>query len=201
MENNLLKLCLNDLSCTRGEREVFSKLAFELKYGEALLVTGANGAGKTTLLRLLAGLLPAEQGFAFSDGTALRDDLHFIGAQDGIKSHLTVAENLGFWREMLNGGNIEAALAFWDLGDFKHMPVRVLSSGQRRRLALCRLLIARKKLWLLDEPHAALDEKNQMRLLALLTHHLDEGGLAIIATHDALNLKNTKNLHLSLTAA
>lgn len=201
MENNLLNLSLNKLSCTRGGREVFTNLSFELSGGEALLVTGENGAGKTTLLRLLAGLLPAEQDFVFSDGTPLRDEAHFIGTLDGVKSHLNVVENLAFWREMLDGYDIETALSFWDLLDFKHMPARVLSSGQRRRLALCRLLIARKKIWLLDEPHAALDEKNQRRLLALLTRHLDEGGMAILATHDAFHLKNIKTLSLGLTAA
>jgi heme exporter protein A len=197
MENNLLKLQLQPLSCIRGGRLVFSGLSLDLKSGEALLVTGANGAGKTTLLRLLAGLLPAEQNFTFSDGTPLRDELHFIGTLDGVKTHLTVAENFAFWCEMLDGYEIDTALPFWELADFKHMPARVLSSGQRRRLALCRLLIAKRKLWLLDEPHAALDEKNQIRLLALITRHLDEGGMAIIATHDPLNLKSTKTLRLN----
>ena len=194
MENN--SLTLENLSCTRGGREVFSNLSFELNYGEALLVTGKNGAGKTSLLRQLAGLLPSAEVLTFANGAPLRDDLHFIGSLDGVKAHLTVAENLNFWRGLLDGSNTDQALRFWDLHELKDMPTRLLSSGQRRRLALARLLIAPRKLWLLDEPHAALDAQNQLRLMALLTRHLDEGGIAIIATHDALDLPRAKELQL-----
>ncbi len=190
MENSSLKF--SGLSCIRGERLVFSDLAIELKAGQALSLSGSNGSGKTSLLRLLAGLLPAD--------AVLCRDFHFIGTQDGVKSSLTVEENLQFWCDMLGGRGIEAALAFWDLQNLRDMPALYLSAGQRRRLALSRLLLAPKKIWLLDEPQVALDEQNRARLLKLLEDHLSGGGMAVIAAHEDLNLKNAKSLRMGKAA-
>src|SRR3982750_4393460 len=151
-----------DLACLRGERAVFAGLSFRLDPGGALLL-GANGAGKSTLLRLLAGLLRPEAGLLLWDGTdALADRaahaarLRYLSHQDALKPALTARENLSFFARLW-GGQVDAALEALDLLPLAELPARVLSSGQKRRLALARLALAPAPLWLLDEPTVGLD--------------------------------------------
>ena len=191
-----------DLACWRGERLVFAGLSFRLEPGGALLLTGANGAGKSSLLRVLAGLVPAEEGRLLWDGRdALADRaghgarLRYIGHQDALKPALTAAENLGFYAR-LHGGDVAAALAALDLAALAALPARVLSSGQKRRLALARLALAPCGLWLLDEPTVGLDAASVERLGPLLAAHRAQGGMIIAATHLPLPMADARELRL-----
>ncbi|HVH80589.1 MAG TPA: heme ABC exporter ATP-binding protein CcmA, partial [Stellaceae bacterium] len=169
-------LVAEDLACRRGERLIFRGLSFALPPGGALLLTGANGSGKSTLLRLLATLLPPEAGRVLWRGTPIaadlpryRQSLHYVGHLEGIKAALSVRETLGFWAGMRSKAapTIEVALIAFGLAPLTDWPCRWLSAGQRRRLALARLLAAPAPLWLLDEPTAALDADGEERLIAV----------------------------------
>lgn len=195
-----------DLACLRGERVVFAGLSFTLAPGEALLLVGANGAGKSSLLRLLAGLIPLAEGTllwageeAMADRAAHARRLRYLGHADALKPALTARENLGFFARLW-GGDVEPALAALDLLPLADLPARVLSSGQRRRLALARLALvsplAPAPLWLLDEPTVGLDTASVARLGALLARHRAGGGLVIAATHLPLPLPHAAELRL-----
>jgi len=157
------------LACVRGERRVFQDLDFAVPPGGALVLTGANGSGKSSLLRLMAGLLHPTAGDLLWDGRPVAEDaeghrarLHYLGHLDAVKPVLTLAENLAFWARLrvASGGGtlrIAAALAAFDLTALAEAPGRRLSAGQRRRLALARLIAAPAELWLLDEPTVGLD--------------------------------------------
>ncbi|MGG5808807.1 heme ABC exporter ATP-binding protein CcmA [Falsiroseomonas sp. CW058] len=191
-----------DLACWRGERPVFAGLSFTLPPGGALLLTGANGAGKSTLLRLLAGLLPAAEGRLLWRGEDVAADrvahaarLRYLSHQDALKPSLSVAENLRFYARLW-GGEVAPALDALGLGALSDLPGRVLSSGQKRRLALARLALAPAALWLLDEPTVGLDAASVARLGALLAEHRARGGAVIAATHLPLPLPDAGGLRL-----
>jgi heme exporter protein A len=191
-----------DLACLRGERVVFAGLSFTLEAGGALLLMGANGAGKSSLLRLLAGLLPAAEGAllwagqpALADRAEHARRLRYLSHQDALKPALTARENLLFFARLW-GGEVEAALAALELGPLAELPARVLSAGQRRRLALARLALAPAPLWLLDEPTVGLDTASVERLGALLARHRAGGGMVIAATHLPLPLPQAMELRL-----
>ncbi len=188
------------LAVIRGERLVFAGVSFALAPGGALLLTGPNGAGKSTLLRVLAGLLrPVAGTVRWAGEDALADlpehalRLCYVGHQDAVKPGLTVAENLRFW-----GGPeaIARALAAVDLSPLADLPARMLSAGQRRRLALSRLLMRDAPLWLLDEPTTGLDSASVERLGGLLAAHRASGGMVVAATHLPLPMGDTGSLQL-----
>ena len=200
MEAALLRA--RDLACWRSERLVFAGLSFEVSKGEALLLTGANGAGKSSLLRLLAGLIPAVEGsLTWEDEDCLADlpahgaGLRYIGHQDALKPSLSARENLAFFARLW-GGEVEAALAALDLTALAELPARVLSSGQKRRLALARLALAPARLWLLDEPSVGLDAASVQRLGPLFAAHRAAGGMVLAATHLPLPLPDARELRL-----
>lgn len=185
----------------RGGRLVFSGLDFTLESGEALLLTGPNGSGKSSLLRLIAGLVEAAEGSVRleSAGQAAGEDfdpgemLHYIGHLDGVKPSMTPRETLGFWRRFLGGAPVPGdPLDGFDLRRLADLPVAYLSAGQKRRLALTRLLVAHRPLWLLDEPTVALDAENVARLAALMRAHLVSGGMVVAATHLDLGLEGRR---------
>lgn len=179
-------LTANGLSLSRGGRMLFSGLELALRPGAALLVRGPNGAGKSSLLLALAGILRPDGGRIGWSGDPDRPHLHLLAHTTGLKGRLTVGENLGFWRR-LNGPSttsVADALAVVGLGGLGAASAGHLSAGQGKRLALARLLVNRRPLWLLDEPTAALDAEGQRLLGALIAAHLADGGGAIIATHD-----------------
>lgn len=186
------------LSCERGGRELFAALDVALAPGEILQVEGDNGTGKTSLLRILAGLLEPSAGQVRWRGDAIRElrdvyhaQLVYIGHRDGLKAELTPRENLAF-AVALSGHapkqTIAAALEHLGLNTHADDPVAQLSAGQRRRVALARLLLIPASLWLLDEPFTALDQTSIARVEALLHAHVQAGGLAVVSTHRALHI-------------
>lgn len=189
-----MRLVAENLACVRGGRTLFRDLAFAVGAGQALAVTGPNGAGKSSLLRLVAGLLrPAAGRLALEGGEAgqtIGARAHFVGHLDGAKAALTGAENLQFMRALLGGGGQSnaAALAAFGLEGLADVPVRMFSAGQRRRLALARLLVAPRPLWLLDEPTTALDAEGQETFASAAARHLAGGGILMAATHAPLKI-------------
>jgi heme exporter protein A len=195
-----MDLRVDNIACERGGRLLFSGLSFALGPGELLALTGPNGAGKTSLLRLIAGLAEPDHGAIELDGRhgdlTVGQHSHFVAHREAIKLVLTVRENLAFWGDYLGGGDVDVALASFDLSSLADYPAQLLSAGQRRRLALSRLCLVKRVLWLLDEPTTGLDARSQERLAAAISAHLSEGGLAIAATHGALGLEPHRTLRL-----
>jgi heme exporter protein A len=182
-----MKLTADNLTCERGGRIVFAGLGFSLGEGQLMQLTGPNGAGKSSLLRLIAGLNEAAAGTLVLAGgdsdLTIGQQAHYIAHQEAVKTALTVEENLAFWREFLGGGSIEAALEAFALSRFASFQAGLLSAGQKRRLALARLALITRRLWLLDEPTVGLDTASLARLVAVMSAHLDRGGMIIAATH------------------
>ena len=190
-------ISVQNLSISRGVRRLFDRLALEVKAGEAVMLAGANGAGKTSLLRAVAGLLRPDAGeIGFQDAAgseiepevARSDHLHFAGHQDGLKAQRRAGEEIAFWSRWLSGsaGDQAAAIETYQLKPLLDLEVRVLSAGQRRRLALARLKLAPRALWLLDEPLAPLDAHWRSRFGEEMSVHLASGGLILAAAHDPL---------------
>ena len=204
-----IQLDVQDLAAIRGERTILAGLSFVLPPGEALILTGPNGAGKTTLLRTIAGFLPPAAGSieleAGDPDRTVGGQCHYVGHLNAAKPNLTVLENLAFWHRFLDGRNAVpgmagAALDTFGLLGLSDIPARYLSDGQRRRLCLARLLLAPRPLWLLDEPTAALDATSQGVLEAVIDRHLRGGGLAIVATHQPIDLSPQRELGLGAGA-
>ncbi|MEX1181312.1 MAG: heme ABC exporter ATP-binding protein CcmA [Cucumibacter sp.] len=185
-------LTVEGLACRRGDLEVFAGVSFTLAPGAALLVTGENGAGKSTLLMALAGLLRPTAGRIQWSGLGPdmlpRDSIHHLGHLSAVKPSLTVAENLGFWRDLYGLGDIGPALAQSGLAGLAHFPAGFLSAGQMRRLGLARLAAVPRPVWLVDEPATGLDEAGAAWVNRLIAAHLDRGGIAVVATHQRLAL-------------
>lgn len=177
-------LSVRDLAVARGGVTVLEGVGFDLAAGQALILRGPNGAGKTTLLRTLAGLQPAVAGEISVAPEALAYGAH----ADGIKSVLTVAENLRFWAAVHGTRGIEAALVAMDLTGLRDRQAAHLSAGQKRRLGLARLLVTGRPVWLLDEPTVSLDVASVTLFAGVVRGHLAAGGAALIATHVDLGL-------------
>ena len=196
-----MRITAENLSCERGGRLVFSNQNFALGSGEFLQLTGPNGSGKSSLLRLLACLSEPILGkITLANGApemTLGQQAHYIAHSDASKSALTVTENLIFWRDFLGGGDLQHAVESVNLSALADYPVALLSAGQKRRLALARLALVPRAIWLLDEPSVGLDEASQKLLVALMSKHLETGGLIVAATHVPLGLKPQKNLYLN----
>lgn len=208
MTTSELRLTARDLACIRGGRLVFEGLSFEAGAGEALVLTGPNGAGKSSLLRQIAGLLEIEQGeIALTGGNpelGLAEQAHYAGHLDGLKPSMSVIETLRFWAAYLGGGDdaaVERALKAMTLAALADLPVAYLSAGQKRRLALARLAVAPRPLWLLDEPSVALDAASVSRLRGFMAAHLAQGGIIIAATHLDLGLPDARELRLGREVA
>lgn len=188
----IASLELRDIGVSRGGRRLFSGLSLTLAAGQACALTGANGTGKTTLLRAIAGLVALDAGEVAFAGAEIDEaragDLHLLGHLDGLKPARTAREELSFW-SLWQGGSAESATgaaAALELGALLDLEVRRLSAGQRRRLALARLLAAPRPLWLLDEPLSPLDAGWRTRFGAMMQTHLAGGGMILAAVHDPL---------------
>ncbi|PAQ06102.1 heme ABC exporter ATP-binding protein CcmA [Mesorhizobium temperatum] len=196
-----MRLIAENLGGERGGETIFSGIGFALEKGQALIVTGPNGAGKSTLLRVVAGLLPVAAGRLLVEGggedfPSVASACHYLGHQNAMKTALSVAENLRFWRDFLGADflSAEKALETVGLDGIGHLPFGYLSTGQRRRAAIAKLLVSRRPLWLLDEPTAGLDKASEERFARLMTQHCGEGGIIIAATHLPLGLEGAQAL-------
>ncbi|HUW98272.1 MAG TPA: cytochrome c biogenesis heme-transporting ATPase CcmA [Acidiferrobacter sp.] len=197
------------LSCARGDKTLFAGLSFQLNAGEALHVRGPNGLGKTTLLRALCGLSRPIRGDIRWRGERVSDlaeeftaEVAYVGHLNGIQGELTVLENLQtaarvFVRGKERMADVETALARVGLVASADRPARHLSQGQKRRLALARLLILRRPLWILDEPFTALDAASVEGLSSIIGEHMSAGGLALIVSHQAFDLPGIRDFELA----
>jgi len=187
----------DNLECVRGERSLFAGLSFKLAAGELLYLQGRNGAGKTSLLRMLIGLLPPETGEIRWQGEAIRrrrDDYHaalcYLGHLNAIKEELTPLENLlagaRLAGDTLSDDDAIDALEQVGLAGREDLACKYLSQGQKRRVALARLVVDRRPLWILDEPFVALDVAAVDWLAGIISAHLQRGGLAVMTTHQAV---------------
>lgn len=204
-----MRLVAEGLSAKRGEDLIFQDISFEIEAGKALVVKGPNGSGKSTLLRVVAGLLPRESGKARLSGEHAQDfetvaaACHYLGHRNAMKRELTVSENLQFWKAFLGdspggvGAGIDEAAEAVGLGGIVHLPFGYLSAGQQRRMAMAKLLVAWRPIWILDEPTAALDTSAEMMFAGLVKKHLSHGGMALAATHQPLGLGEVTELHMS----
>jgi heme exporter protein A len=203
-----VQLVAENLILERGGRNVVDGLSLRLDGGAALVLTGPNGSGKSTLLRALAGYLRPSAGSVRVTGAEDREPsevCHFVGHLDGLKTHLTAAENLTFWATYLGGSEnlaprVEAALQRFALDALGDIPAGYLSAGQKRRLALARLNVAQRPLWLLDEPTVSLDVASVEVLVAAINAHLKGGGMAVIATHVPMALEPMQSIRLGRVA-
>jgi heme exporter protein A len=189
-------LAVDEIVAIRGERLVFGPLSFEVKAGGAMLLVGPNGAGKSTLLRILAGLGRVEAGHIRWDGQDMARDraghgarVAYVGHLDAVKPGLSAAENLG--------AGHAAALAAVGLEKLADQPVRLFSAGQKRRLALARLMLRPAPIWLLDEPTLGLDTASVARFGVMLADHRAGGGVVLAATHLPLPLPDAGELRLA----
>ena len=186
-------LTVSDLTVERGGRRLIDGLAFDLHAGTALVVTGPNGTGKSTLLRALAGFLPPVRGRVAVSGSdsserPIEGLCHYLGHADGLKRTLSGEANLTFAAAWSGGIGLSAgpALARFGIEALMDLPAGYLSAGQRRRVALARLLVSHRPIWLLDEPTTALDTAAEATLGSVMRDHLATGGLIVAATHAPL---------------
>ena len=203
-----MRLVADRLGGERGGEPVFADVSFSLDEGKALTVTGPNGSGKSTLLRVVAGLLPVAEGTIVLEGggeewPTPRSAAHFLGHQNGMKTALTVEENLVFWRQFNGEPHLEPdeALDMVGLGDIGHLPFGYLSTGQKRRVSIARLLVSYRPLWLLDEPTTGLDAASEAQFAELMQVHMEDGGMIMAATHLPLGLDGAQELRMGAGAA
>ena len=198
------------LACVRGDRELFRDINFSLEAGGLMQVRGPNGSGKTSLLRMLCGLSNPAAGEILWNGAEIRSlngdyfsAMTYIGHLSGTKDDLTVIENLRISSALagfeINDTQASEALEYIGLGGREVLPVKVLSQGQRRRVALARLLACKTSLWILDEPLVALDVLAVKLIQGLLEQHLKQGGMVVMTTHQEIDLiaASTTQLHLA----
>jgi heme exporter protein A len=191
-------LCVEKVHVWRGDRHVLRGVSLDVQPGELLHVSGPNGTGKTTLLRVVSGLLRPEKGSVSWQGRSIaataaeyQSALAYASHEPALKSDLTALENLRFavgLKRRVSAAELRASLERTGVGTCADLPARVLSAGQRRRVAMARVLAFRADLWLLDEPFTNLDASGSSLLSALLVEHIGQGGVALVVAHHDLNV-------------
>ncbi|MFZ2102002.1 MAG: heme ABC exporter ATP-binding protein CcmA [Oricola sp.] len=196
-----MRLVVSDLAADRGSGPIFEHVSFVLADGEGLVVTGPNGAGKSTLIRAIAGLLrPAHGEAIIEDGGGRWTDVgsasHYLGPFNAMKPALTVDENLSYWRSFAGeaAASIGEALATVGLEHARDLPFSYLSTGQRRRIAIAKLLLNHRPVWLLDEPTSGLDAASELHFAGLVRAHMAKGGIVVAATHLPIAVEGMKRL-------
>ena len=198
------------VACVRGDRELFKDINFSLGTGGLLQVRGPNGSGKTSLLRMMCGLSLPASGEICWDGVSigtLNEEYFarttYIGHLGGVKDDLTVTENLCISSAMagseISSDDASKVLNTIGLGGREHLPVKVLSQGQRRRVALARLLVCNTTLWILDEPFVALDVAAVQLLREILERHLQQDGMVVMTTHQEIDINASSITQLQLS--
>ncbi|MEC3861124.1 heme ABC exporter ATP-binding protein CcmA [Mesobacterium sp. TK19101] len=188
-----MTMMVSDLSVARGGVPVLEGVGFTLAPGRALVLRGPNGVGKTTLLRTVAGLQPALAGTITGGGEAIA----YAGHSDGLKSMLSVAENLSFWARVFDRDQIDPAIAAFNLEMLRDRLAGNLSAGQKRRLGLARLMVTGRPIWVLDEPTVSLDVDSVRMFAEAVRTHLAAGGSALMATHIDLGLDDADVLDVT----
>jgi|APCry1669190156_1035279.scaffolds.fasta_scaffold01633_2 heme exporter protein A len=206
--SHALHVAVHDLRVERSGRCVLSAVSFELGGGQALWLRGPNGAGKSTILRVLAGFLPYQGGridlTVDEPHDCARDAIHFLGYQDALKSTLSLRENLSFWATLLSRSDEEGtceervsmALRTVGLHHLAMLPAGYLSAGQKKRMALARLLVTQRPIWLMDEPSLTLDQEAHDLLVGMMSAHRARGGMIIFASHTPLGLADVHHYDL-----
>lgn len=194
-----MQLIADNLAADRGDVRIFEGVSFALRAGEGMTVTGPNGSGKSTLLRVLAGFLPPSEGRVKVSSGQLAEHAHYLGPNNGMKPNLSVKENLRFWQDYYGGGGrcTLEALEEVGLGHVHDVPFSDLSTGQKRRVAIARLFVAPRHIWLLDEPTTGLDRASEHMFTRLIVRHLRTGGIVVAATHLSLGVDAMKNLRFA----
>ena len=200
-----MKLQIKDLEVKRGEETILSALNFDVSSGHALVIRGHNGSGKSTLLRAISGLLPIEAGSVSLEdmdpefaGATVPDLCHYLGGENAMKPTMSVDENLKFWQDFAGQPHlvVDDALDMVGLDGLQSVPFAHLSTGQRRRIGIARLLVSYRPIWLLDEPTSGLDAASEKQFADLMQVHLEDDGLIIAATHIPLGLDSAPVLLL-----
>ena len=197
---------IKNISCIRGNKLLFKNLNFKLNNKELFVIKGANGSGKTTLLKILTGLIRPISGSIIINKKKInlsKDEyfkyFEYVGHENAIKGALTVRENLNFYlkiKKNLTKKNFDKAIKVFNLKNLLDIKIENLSSGEKRRVSLSKLILSNSKIWFLDEPTNGLDKVNTKNFYNILKQHLHLNGLAIIASHENMKIKN-KNINLS----
>ncbi len=198
-----MRLIAENLGGERSGQAVFCAVNLSLETGEALIITGPNGVGKSTLLRVIAGLLPSSTGTVRLEGGGEKfptpaSASHYLGHLNAMKPAMSVTENLSFWQDFCGDQALDVteALDMVGLGAIGHLPYGYLSTGQRRRISIAKLLVSRRPVWILDEPSAGLDRQSEKQLVGLMSAHLADGGIIVAATHQPLGIDGAKQLEM-----
>ena len=197
-----------NLECIRNDMQLFSDLDFSVQSGELLQVVGPNGSGKTSLLRIVCGLAVANEGSVYWDDKNIQEfnseylkEICYVGYHNGIKAELSPLENLNITRVLaVPCAEVvpSQALQRFGLTGYEDIPVGKLSSGQRRRVALSRLLLTQARLWVLDEPFTALDDDGKQIIKDMIESHVNNGGMLILASHEPIEFRNCNTNSLRL---
>ena len=186
------RLAVTNLSCRRGERLLFRGLSLAMEPGQAVHIAGPNGIGKSSLLRILAGLLRPYSGTLEREGA-----LGLMDERPALDGAMSLERALAFWADIDRAGDLERIMERLDLADLADVPVRFLSTGQRKRAAMARLIAQSAPIWLLDEPLSGLDEASRGRVDGLVGNHLAGGGIAVIASHQPFASAPMRTVHLA----